>query len=179
MEFCGAMKQILTMPTPIDPFTIRPLSRDDAPTMADIHQQCFPDPWGATAFFSYFDNSEWEGVFGFAAIQQHAEASNIVGFILGRTCHDTNDILTFAVYDAFQKKGIGHRLLSTYLDHMPHTCLLEVATSNVGAIALYTAFGFEIVVTRRNYYPQNAPDRRDAYVMRRTASQISPASPTC
>eukprot|EP01035_Chromulina_nebulosa_P024919 gene24919-32474_t len=136
------------MHPPIDPFVIRPLTMHDSPTMAYIHQQCFPDPWGAKAFFSYFDNSEWEGVFGFSAVKQDVSESDVVGFILGRTCYDTNDILTFAINPLFQKK---------------------VATGNLNAIALYKTFGFHIITTRRDYYVNNAPDMRDAYVMRRSS----------
>ncbi len=136
--------------------------------MATIHRMCFPDPWVANAFFDYFDKTEWDGVFGIAATEKNI-TDKVIGFILGRTCFDTNDILTFAIYPDFQNQGLGKCLLRDYLEMVPQTCLLEVATTNKAAIYLYKKFGFDIILTRRDYYNNADPNKRDAYVMERKA----------
>lgn len=142
----------------------RSLNQYDAPSMADVHQLCFPDAWTMELFFDCFTKHEWEGVFGFGI--EHTPDS-LAGFIIGRTTFDTNDILTFAVNPAYQGKGIGRALLKTYLNAVSCTCILEVATNNTAAIHLYNSFGFEIIASRRDYYDSPDPAMRNAYLMTR------------
>jgi ribosomal-protein-alanine N-acetyltransferase len=146
---------------------IRPLTQYDAACMANIHRYCFQDAWSVETFSDYFSKPEWKDVFGFAITHGHTNNAHVVGFILGRTLYDNNDILTFAVDPLHQNQGFGHKLLTTYLKAVPHHCMLEVATGNTAAIHLYTSFGFEIITTRREYYKSQDPAMRDAYVMSR------------
>ena len=154
----------------------RSLNQDDAILMADIHRLCFPDAWTIELFYDCFTKPEWSGVFGFGidyplklsdSSFEKSKHANLVGFILGRTTYETNDILTFAVNPAYQKNGIGRILLAAYLEVAPPKCMLEVATGNAAAVHLYNTFGFKIIASRHDYYDNPDPAMRNAYVMGR------------
>jgi len=74
-----------------------------------------------------------------------------------------------AVRRDHQRRGIGRALLDELLaiarrNGARHT-LLEVASDNVPAQALYDSYGFEVIGLRKNYYQASGTD---ALVMRRS-----------
>jgi ribosomal-protein-alanine N-acetyltransferase len=140
--------------------TLRFLNAEDAPWMAKVHGLCFSAPWTEDVFYSFFNAPEWDGVYGFVVEQDNQR----VGFILGRTVFDANDILTFAVNPVFQGQGIGATLLRGYLHGLTVPCLLEVSTRNAAAIHVYERAGFAHLTTRKGYY--TGADAGDAYVMK-------------
>ncbi len=77
------------------------------------------------------------------------------------------DIMTLAVAPAYQRCGLGERLVSELLRRAAQrgaaSVLLEVRADNHAALRLYERRGFERVAVRRRYYQ---PDDVDAYVLR-------------
>ena len=81
---------------------------------------------------------------------------------------DELELLIIGVAKAWQRRGLGRKLLSNLIESARGTfvCVhLEVRASNAPARALYDALGFEEVGRRRNYY-RTESGREDAILMR-------------
>ncbi len=127
--------------------------------LAAIHALAFPhDPWPAAAFRSLLQQP---GIAGF--LDQSG------GFVLLRCVADEAEILTIGV--SVKRQGIGRALMEAAIAHVKtqHTTTLhlEVAASNIAAIGLYDAFGFQQTGKRPKYYP----DGGDALIL---SLQINP-----
>ena len=77
------------------------------------------------------------------------------------------DIMTLAVVPAYQRCGLGERLLTELLRRAAaqgaSSVMLEVRADSLAALRLYERHGFERVSVRRGYYQ---PEGVDAYVLR-------------
>lgn len=96
------------------------------------------------------------------------DETGVVGYAgLALTPPDEGWINNVAVRRDAQRRSIGRTLVSALLDVAikagVRDVLLEVASDNEPAQALYAAFGFERIGVRRGYYQ---PTNTDAYVMR-------------
>lgn len=81
------------------------------------------------------------------------ENGRVAGFIVTRrVAPDECEILNVAVDPACRRRGIGKLLAARALAAAPGRWFLEVRASNVSAIALYTALGFQPAGRRENYY---------------------------
>lgn len=80
----------------------------------------------------------------------------VVGYAGMELLVDHADITAIATNKEYQKKGIATLLLNNIFKkcqelHMDKI-FLEVRTSNIPAINLYTKLGFKKISTRKNYY---------------------------
>jgi [ribosomal protein S18]-alanine N-acetyltransferase len=77
------------------------------------------------------------------------------------------DILTVTVIDGFRRQGIAKRLIADIESYCQSkgssAVMLEVATDNTGAIALYENLGYTQISKRSNYYGS----KKDAFVMQK------------
>lgn len=91
------------------------------------------------------------------------------GFGAAMVNYDSADLLDIAVLENMRGQGIGSALMQFLLDECKRRgvkeIFLEVRTTNEGAIALYTKFGFEQISVRKNYYSSPICD---GLVMRKT-----------
>ncbi len=75
---------------------------------------------------------------------------------------DEAHITTIAVRKAYQRRGIGERLLISVIEMATRLnakeVTLEVRISNIPAQALYEKYGFQRVGLRRAYYTDNGED---------------------
>jgi [ribosomal protein S18]-alanine N-acetyltransferase len=147
-----------------EPVTIGALTPADAERCAQLEAQLFDgdDPWPAAAF-----NRE------LASAHNHYVAARVAGRLvgyagisrLGRKPPFEYEVHTIGVDTAYQRRGIGRRLLDELLAFADGgTVFLEVRTDNEAAIALYRSVGFEQIGLRRRYYRASGAD---AYTMRR------------
>lgn len=93
----------------------------------------------------------------------------VVGAALTRIDGFAAHVLALAVRPQYQRQGIARALMSWALDaarRFTSVVYLEVEVTNHSAIRLYTALGFSIVRTIRNYYGFG----RHAYTMVRQDS---------
>jgi ribosomal-protein-alanine N-acetyltransferase len=88
-------------------------------------------------------------------------------------------VLNVCVREDLRCRGLGRRMLEYLLDRAHGAgmleAFLEVRPSNVVAIRLYQALGFEQVGVRRGYY-QAPGGREDAAVLRLDLATRAPAS---
>ena len=134
---------------------IRCLISSDANIIQTIHKENFQDSWSEEFFYNWINNQEQNKnlkKYGYAAITRTSSKDILVGFILGSSVLDQNEIITFAICKEFQKKRIAKALLEHYLEQIKCQCYLEVARSNERAIALYQQQGFNVLNIRKDYY---------------------------
>lgn len=155
-------------------FEVRELRPEDAARCAELEELLFAgdNPWPERVFTVEFAHPHtfYVGVFD-GAEDSDKDELQLVGYaglaMLGPRDDPEFEVHTIGVDPAYQRRGIGRHLM----DQLAHTAdlldgqmFLEVRTDNAPAIAMYEAFGFEIMATRKNYYQ---PSGADAYTMTR------------
>ncbi len=134
---------------------------EDARGIEDIELSVFPDPW---SYRDVVDLISTEGAMCFSA----TDNGRVVAYVLGRIIPPEGEIYRVAVLPEYRRRGIAYRLLDYAMKTSRGAGLectfLEVRSKNTAAISLYTAYGFQEVGRRRDYYrdPQD-----DAIVMLR------------
>ena len=139
--------------------TIRAMSDEDLPVIAELEQQIFPDPWSASAFSEALAEDSWGALVAEADGEVVAYACYL---IIDVEAHLTN----IAVTEPYRRKSVAKQLLERILRIVTEAkceyLLLEVRPGNVEAIAFYRKHGFHQLYRRPNYY-QNPVE--DAQVM--------------
>ena len=139
---------------------IAPLQRAmaaHAVPLAAIHAQAFPprEAWGRDAIALQL---AMPGVFGLL----HPRG----GMILARVTADEAEVLTLAVVPEARRQGVAAALLAGAMaeagEQAAQTMVLEVATGNAAARALYQRAGFVEAGRRSRYYA----DGGDALILR-------------
>lgn len=86
----------------------------------------------------------------------------VVGFAGFWTMLDEAHIIAIAVTHKYRQQGVGEGLLVSVIDMaaklQSSLVTLEVRLNNLGAQAMYTKFGFEVVGRRPRYYSDNQED---------------------
>ena len=100
----------------------------------------------------------------------------LAGYYVVMLAVDEAHLLTIGVAPAYQRRGLGARLLRHAMDialaGAARVLLLEVRPSNGAALALYRHFGFAQIGVRRGYYPAKS-GREDALVMTHALVEVS------
>lgn len=142
---------------------LRKLTVADAPQMHAIEIATVEFPWSLRQYQDSF------AIGDFGWMLERAERP--IGFILFSHVIDEVTLLNLVVDLQWQRRGFARELLLHGLRELElrgaTRCLLEVRVGNLGAIALYSALGFEVDGKRRDYYPA-AIGREDALLMSRT-----------
>lgn len=118
----------------------------------EIERRCFPDdPWTRNMFESELENKMSVFVCGVDEDSEKVAAYGGMWLIA-----DLSEITNIAVAPAFQREGIGGRLLSLLInvcrERRVTAVHLEVRDGNTPAVSMYEKFGFERVGLRKNYY---------------------------
>jgi [ribosomal protein S18]-alanine N-acetyltransferase len=149
---------------------IEPLAPDAAELLATLHSACFPDdPWEAAAMARLVALT---GSFGWMAWDGDAA----IGFIMVRDLSNECEILSLGVVPRWRRRGVAQALLRAAIaetrDRKLPSLVLEVATDNDAAGALYAGLGFARVGRRPRYYRR--PDgRADAFILRLTVESAA------
>ena len=143
---------------------IRPIALADAPRVAELERECFPDPWSQSGIEEVITLP-----IGFGLV---AECDGRVeAYVLTRWIADTAEILNLAVAKGHRRRGLATSLLREAVawlaDRGVAEVYLEVRESNRTAQALYRAHGFHPAGMRRAYYRRPV---EDALVLRRSLS---------
>lgn len=143
---------------------IREMTMDDLPAVTAAERECFPEePWGEADFRHLIEQPHCRGL----VVVCGAE---IVGYLLAYEVVDEGELINIGVVPRERGQRIGSQLLKHWLDFLRSQAFvavfLEVRMSNVPAIALYEAQGFERTGMRKKYYA----DGEDALTMMATLS---------
>lgn len=140
-------------------FRMHPMQTQHLEAVLQIEQVGFANPWQLQDF-EYALNRE--GSWCVVALDAQDLLGYSVGFKIDREFH----LADFAIHPARQRQGVGRELLQRVLavlkERRFRVVTLEVRASNVRAIQLYTASGFNTVAVRNGYYSK---PREDALVM--------------
>jgi len=136
--------------------TLRPMTLEDVPTVAELDRISFSLPWPERSF--RFELTENE-----SSICWVAEADGrIIGMLVMWVILDEAHIATVAIHPDYRRQGIGEHFLREMLkaarDEGAVRATLEVRVGNVAAQEMYRKFGFETVGTRPRYYKDNNED---------------------
>jgi ribosomal-protein-alanine N-acetyltransferase len=132
---------------------------EDLDEIVAIENVSFPSPWPKRIF-----EREIEALNSYKRVIRMSGI--VIAYIVTWTIHDEVHILNIAVHPDFRKAGLGEMLMRHCIcfskDNGLKHAILEVRTSNIGAIKLYEKIGFRILRLRKKYYSDNG---EDAYVM--------------
>ena len=127
---------------------IEPAGWRDWPGVFALERACFgPDAWGPIEIFF--------ALVGPGVRLKALSAGRLVGFVLGdpQPRQGFSWIATIGVHPAFQRRGIGARLLAAVEAGLTTPRIrLTVRRSNAGAIALYEKFGYHSTAVWEHYY---------------------------
>lgn len=119
--------------------------------VSEIEKMCFSHPWSRQSLESELTNDT--SVF-FAA----TENDDVIGYIGASVVLDEGYIFNIAVDENHRCKGVGSALVDSLVTYGKKNNLsfltLEVRQSNIGAMSLYSRFGFIKVGERKDYYSQ-------------------------
>ncbi|MBM4219795.1 MAG: ribosomal-protein-alanine N-acetyltransferase [Gammaproteobacteria bacterium] len=140
---------------------LRAMTQADLPRVAALERGSYVFPWNDQIFADCLR-------VGYHCVVVE-NAAGVAGYgVLSMGAGEAH-ILNLCIADAWRRRGIGRALLLALLAHARdrgvRDAFLEVRRTNRAAIALYHAFGFECVGTRRGYY-QAQDGREDALVYR-------------
>lgn len=125
--------------------------------LAALHAQASASPWSASSFDEVLCSSG-----SLLTTKDNA-------FALGRMILDDVELLQIATDPAHQRQGLGRSVLSTFERQARsfgcRRALLEVASKNFAAIALYTASGWQTDGMRPKYYRTSDGIFDDAILM--------------
>jgi ribosomal-protein-alanine N-acetyltransferase len=132
---------------------LRKLSYTDLPRVIAIERRCFPMPWSLSMFV--LELSKPSGIC-LAAVR----GTRMLGYVICARYDDAYHVMNLAVEPDQRRGGVAKALLDALLDRGGRDAnyTLEVRVSNSGAIALYEAYDFRAVGTRRRYYSDNGED---------------------
>ena len=141
---------------------IRPMRGSDVADVVGIERSSYQFPWSEGIFR---DCLRVGYVCRVVTVSRQVMGYGVMSFGAGEA-----HILNLCVAEAYRCHGVGRRLLGSLIERAASAgmadAFLEVRPSNMGAIRLYLALGFEQVGMRRGYY-QAANGREDAAVLRR------------
>ena len=99
------------------------------------------------------------------------------GYLLATIIDDEAEILSIGVAPAWQRQGVGKRLLQRFFDYGASRnmvkAVLEVAEDNLPALGLYRDFGFTEFGRRKDYYRQDN-QKIDAIMMKWCRAEAFP-----
>ena len=135
--------------------TIRAMSEEDLPLIAELELKIFPDPWSKNAFSEALGEDSWGAVVAEADGEVVAYACYL---IIDVESHLTN----IAVAESYRRKSVAKQLLDYILRVVTEAnceyLLLEVRPSNTEAVAFYRKHSFHQLYRRPNYYHNPVED---------------------
>ena len=145
-----------------------PMAVRDVDDILRIEYEAYSHPWSRANFTDSIASgySCWVCRVG----------GELIGYFVLMLAVDEAHLLTIAVAENHQRRGLGARLLSQAMSvgraGGATTLLLEVRPSNAKALAMYRHFGFAQIGVRRGYYPA-ASGREDALVLTHPLTEVS------
>ena len=129
-------------------FTLKKMSAEHIPQIAQLEKECFSEPWSENALSEELSNENSHFLV--------AVSDDVAGYIGVQEICGEAYITNVAVFGKYRKYGIGRALLKAACDGAKNrNCefiTLEVRESNVPAITLYESEGFEKAGVRKNFY---------------------------
>ncbi len=124
---------------------IKQATRADVENIAKIENACFSHPWSKDSIAGCLENENSH--FYIALID-----GNAAGYMGLQIFSGEGYVTNVAVLPEYRRQGIARALLTESMKNSMDFISLEVRESNIPAIKLYTAFGFENMGLRPDFY---------------------------
>ncbi len=139
---------------------VRPMTRDDLPMVLSINNENFTEPWNEKNFIYELEENE------FATVMVLTYADVVIGYCDFWVTFDSAAINQIAIKKELQGHQLGRLLMEDTIARIQgvdevKVITLEVRTENEVAIKFYLSYGFNIALTKKNYYTNGD----DAYYM--------------
>ena len=147
------------------------MTEEDVEAVIQVERELYPFPWT----INHFIDSLRSGYDAWVVEDPLAPRSGQAGALPLAYCVmmwvvDETHLLNISVAREQQHRGLARWLLGKLFDDSQRlgarSMLLEVRPSNPRAQQLYLRAGFDVIGTRRDYYPWHDQTREDAIVMR-------------
>ena len=129
--------------------TVDKITKNDAPSVAQIEKECFSVPFTEDDISSYIENPIWHFLVA-------RSEEGVIGYISFTIILDECQIVNVAVSQGARCRGIGSLLLDHFLCYVKEkgvkSVYLEVRESNSAAIGLYEKFNFSRSGVSKNHY---------------------------
>ncbi|MEK6256517.1 MAG: ribosomal protein S18-alanine N-acetyltransferase [Chloroflexota bacterium] len=149
------MSEIITRPK----IVMRDMQLEDLEAVMAIEEQLFAAPWSIISYRFEVQNQTSQN---WVVEVQEDDGKRVIGMIVVWLLADKAYIANIGVEQAYQRQGIGCRLLKRALESCTRmgakTASLEVRESNRAAKGMYAQFGFEQVGRNQGYYQDNNED---------------------
>lgn len=137
----------------------------DIDSIAEAEAQIFKVPWSGAMLAQEMGNP-------FFIMYTAKQGDSLCGYIGYYLIADELHIANLAVLPAYRGSGVAKSLIRRVLGDAKtlgsYGITLEVRTSNIAAISLYSSFGFRVKGVRKKYYENT----EDAYIMWRFLQEI-------
>lgn len=155
--------------TSVADFCIRALQAADVPTLRAVLPEWVPEHWNSSG-----SDSAPASQHHFRVLVRRVHGGGEFGGIAEfQQIMDEGHLLSIAIVPAFQRHGLGTKLLNAVLEELRaagcRRCLLEVRRSNVAAQALYRQAQFTLDGVRKEYYPALASSGSESTAQREDA----------
>jgi ribosomal-protein-alanine N-acetyltransferase len=146
---------------PMPEISIRPMSEADVPAVIAIERAAYQFPWSETIF---------RDCVRVGYLCRLVESGTLaIGYGVMSMGAGEAHVLNLCIRPEYRSVGIGRRVLEHLIERarlaQMRDVYLEVRPSNITAIRLYQAVGFEPIGVRRGYY-QAVGGREDAAVLK-------------
>ncbi|MHB1907658.1 MAG: ribosomal protein S18-alanine N-acetyltransferase [Nitrososphaerales archaeon] len=144
-----------------DDLEIRSFEKNDLEAIVQIERASFDDPYPRSLFLRL--HKERYIRFTVALL-----TDAIVGYCIVATKGESSHIVSLAIRPNYRLNGIASRLIADAISSIKREFPqarqigLEVGEDNLGAIALYSKYGFKKITKIRDYYGS----KKDAFVMK-------------
>ncbi|MGM0452125.1 MAG: ribosomal protein S18-alanine N-acetyltransferase [Thermodesulfobacteriota bacterium] len=149
------------------------MKASDLDAVVKIERRAFSAPWHRSAFVNglrtpFARNYIVEYGKDLSSVLKNR---HMVGYVCFQLVADEIHLLKIAVEPDWRRQGIAKFLLGRCLETAGQegfcSVILEVRRSNIGAIAFYRKFDFDVIGIRPNYYVQDSGPTEDAMLMRK------------
>ena len=145
---------------------------EDIDGILDIETASFAQPWGRLTILDELMVSDAVRL-GARTPSPQADAA-LIGFLFARVLDDEMHLMKLAVDPQWRMRGAASALLRAALAEARRrravSIVVEVRSTNRGAIGFYRKAGFKTIGVRPNYYPQTG---ENALVMSKPLKEAS------
>lgn len=140
----------------------QPIAVDNYNDAFQIQSQAHSYPWSERVFADCLTANYFT--------QQLLVEGKVAGFYIGLKVLDEGTLMDIAVAGEYRGQGYGQLLLDQFFQQCQQLAIketwLEVRQSNLAAIQLYQKNQFQLIETRKGYYPTDT-GKEDALIMKR------------
>lgn len=166
MQACKPLNSDAVIIFPMNPtLHFSPITPDNYQAAFALQVSCHRHHWSEPVFADCLTDI----YFAEQAFEQNEAQGEVCGYFIGLLVAGEATLMDIGLATEKRGRGWGLALLERFLlccrERRAGCVWLEVRASNQTAINLYQRAGFELIETRKNYYPLGE-GREDALVMR-------------